>query len=60
MQSERVLIDEIHKETEEKEKFIVETSQRIKELHQTFNMLVIRSNIIRMGMKMIREVEGGE
>lgn len=30
-------MDEIHKETEEKEKFMNETTEKIKELHHTFN-----------------------
>jgi hypothetical protein len=53
-----MIIDEIHKETEEKEKFMKETTEKIKELHHTFNQLVIRSNIIRRGLQMIQEVEG--
>ena len=48
-----MLIDEIHKETEEKEKFMKETTEKIKELHHTFNQLVIRSNIIRRGLQII-------
>lgn len=58
VQSERMIMEEIHKETEEKEKFIDETAAKIKELHHTFNQLVARSNIIRKGLEMIQEVDG--
>lgn len=53
-----MLIEEIHKDSEGKEKFIEEISAKIKELHHTFNQLVVRSNIIRKGMEMIQEVDG--
>lgn len=51
-------MDEIHNDTEAKEKFMEEISAKIKELHHTFNQLVVRSNIIRKGMEMIQEVDG--
>ena len=52
-----MLIEQIVKETEQKEEFMLETANKIKEMHHSFNQLVIQSNILKQGIEMLKEQE---